>query len=93
MLLKKGLQKYNLISYNAVDYKRNNTPYTLINKNTYNFCKSSPIYYILFENSIKKLVKRQVKYTEKWKKKQTFDPINEAIELLKSNGYKIFKEV
>ncbi len=37
MLLKKGLQKYNLISYNAVDYKRNNTPYTLINKNTYNF--------------------------------------------------------
>ena len=67
-------------------------------KNTYNFCKLSPIYYIIFENSLKKLAKRQAKYTEKHKSKMNcqeviIDPIIEAIELLKSNGYKIFKEI
>lgn len=75
--------------------------HNLINKcdkNTYNFCKLSPIYYIIFENSLKKLAKRQNDYIKKWKEKQCkkpviIDPEQEAILYLKKLGYKIFKEI
>ena len=44
-------------------------------KNTYNFCKLSPIYYIIFENSLKKLAKRQAHYVKKWKTKMNCQEI------------------
>ena len=71
------------------------------NKNKYNFVTTSPIYYIHFETELLKIRKRQSKYSKKWNDKKSEKviiidesiSIDKAIQLLKSNGYKIFKEI
>ena len=71
-------------------------------KNKYNFINNCPIYYIHFETELIKILKRQNKYSKKWYDKKVVNndiitieltEVEKAIQLLKENGYKIFKEI
>lgn len=68
------------------------------NKGKYNFSLDTPIYYMIFDAEIKKIAARQSDYTKKWmnklgKTKTNVLDVDKAITLLKSLGYKIFKEI
>lgn len=86
--------------------KQNNCPYwnristilikrnliTKSSKGRYDFI-SSPIYYSIIECELINILKKQKKYTDKWKKSIIISEEQQAIEFLKSLGYKIFKEM
>ena len=48
-------------------------------KSKYNFSLERPIYYIIFEVEVKKLLKRQSKYTNKWMNKRKA-PVEKVID-------------
>lgn len=48
-------------------------------KSKYNFSLERPIYYIIFEVEVKKLLKRQSKYTNKWMNKSKA-PVEKVID-------------
>ena len=67
-----------------------------VSKGLYEFAFSEPVYYKAIQEELDKVVEAQREYQAKSDKKKLLvedDPIQQAINLLKSNGYKIFKSV
>ena len=63
-------------------------------KSKYNFSLERPIYYIIFEVEVKKLLKRQSKYTNKWmnKKKASVEKVIDPFEGLNKYSIKTLSE-
>ena len=63
-------------------------------KSKYNFSLECPIYYIIFEVEVKKLLKRQSKYTNKWmnKKKASVEKVIDPFEGLNKYSIKTLSE-
>ena len=63
-------------------------------KSKYNFSLERPIYYIIFEVEVKKLLKRQSKYTNKWmnKKKAPVEKVIDPFEGLNKYSIKTLSE-
>lgn len=63
-------------------------------KSKYNFSLERPIYYIIFEVEVKKLLKRQSKYTNKWmnKRKAPVEKVIDPFEGLNKYSIKTLSE-
>ena len=63
-------------------------------KSKYNFSLERPIYYIIFEVEVKKLLKRQSKYTNKWmnKRKASVEKVIDPFEGLNKYSIKTLSE-
>ena len=65
-----------------------------LEKSKYNFSLERPIYYIIFEVEVKKLLKRQSKYTNKWmnKRKAPVEKVIDPFEGLNKYSIKTLSE-